>query len=329
MIDFSDLRLEVVEESEDKGVYKVGPLPRGYGHTLANSIRRVLLSSLEGSAVTSIRIAGVDHEYSTIEGVKETIIQVELNVKAIRFKCESSDPQVVRLSSKGEGEVTAGDLELTESVEVMNPEATILTITDDDTSVEMELVVERGVGYFKADEELRAEAGRLPLDADFGPIERVMFSVDETRKGEKTNLDMVTLTIFTDGSIMPGEAFQLASKKLLEAFDRLEILISTGGEEPEEEKAEEETSEDVEETDRDETDKDEAEETDEELKDLKIEDLPISTRTKTALMEAGMETLEDVLDNNADELLDVSGFGQKSLEEVQDLIDGYGMSLKE
>jgi DNA-directed RNA polymerase subunit alpha len=321
MIAFDDLKLETVEQTDTKGKFKIGPLPRGYGHTLANSLRRVLLSSLEGAAVTSIRIAGVDHEYSTIEGVKETVIQVEMNVKGIRFSCESDEPQKIRLSAKGSQEVTAKDLDLTESVQVINPEAKILTITNDDTTIDMELVVERGIGYTKADEELRAEAGRLPLDADYGPIERVMFSVDETRKGERMNLDMVTLTVFTDGSITPEDALVASSTKLRDAFDRIELLLTTDVEELEDEEETEEAKEEA---------KEEAEKKQEEkLGDIPVEDLPISKRTRTTLMDADINKLEDVTKCSSQELLDISGFGEKSLEEVRDLLDGYGMSLKE
>jgi DNA-directed RNA polymerase subunit alpha len=323
MIDFSDLKLDIVEQTDEKGTFEIGPLPRGYGHTLANSLRRVLLSSLEGSAVTSIRIAGIDHEYSTIEGVKETVIDVEMNVKAIRFKCTSDQPQVIRLSTNEEGTVTAGDLELTESVEVVNPDCEILTITGEDTAVDMELVVEKGMGYRDADEELRSEAGRLPLDADFGPIERVLFSVSETRKGEQMNLDMISLTIFTDGSIMPEDALEAASKVLREAFDRLELLLTTDIQEEDEKDAESEEEKKQEEKEMEEKKQEEK------LGDIAVEDLPISKRTRTTLMDADINKLEDVTKCSSEELLNISGFGDKSLQEVKDLLEGYGMSLKE
>jgi DNA-directed RNA polymerase subunit alpha len=321
MIDFSDLKLEIVEQTDEMGKFKIGPLPRGYGHTLANSLRRVLLSSLEGAAVTSIKIAGVDHEYSTIEGVKETVIQLQMNIKAIRFQCNSDEPQVVRLSANKKGIVTAKDLELTESVEVINPETEILHITGDDTALDMEMIVEQGSGYMKADEELRSEAGRLPLDADFGPIERVMFSVDETRKGEKMNLDMVTLTIFTDGSIMPEDALQSASNKLKEGFKQLETILITGVD----------AMQDDEEDEIDEEEKREKEEKkqEEKLGNIAVEDLPISKRTRTTLIDSGIKKLEDVTKCSSKELLDISGFGEKSLEEVEGLLEGYGMSLND
>ncbi|MEA3357436.1 MAG: DNA-directed RNA polymerase subunit alpha, partial [Patescibacteria group bacterium] len=152
MIDFADLSIEVVENDGKKGVFKVGPLPRGYGHTLANSVRRVLLSSLSGGAVTSLRIEGVSHEYSTIKGVKETVVDMIMKIKGINFRCDSDEPQVVRISKSGVGDITAGDIDLTESVTVENPNFKIATIADKKTVLDIEMVVERGVGYRVADE---------------------------------------------------------------------------------------------------------------------------------------------------------------------------------
>jgi len=310
MIDFSGLKIDVVEESEDKGIYKIGPLPRGYGHTLANALRRVLLSSLRGSAVTSLKIAGVDHEYSTIKGVKETVVEIEMNIKAVRFGCESDEPQIIRVSSKGTGDVTAGDLQLTESVRILNPDAKILTITDKSTAVDLEMVVERGVGYEIANEDLRSEVGRLPLDADFSPIERVMFSVDETRKGEKMNLDMVTMTVFTNGSVTPKDALGFAADRLRDVFERLMVLVGvesvpSGDTGP----AEESVSAPG------------------DFDEVPIEELPISKRVRASLIESGMKNLGEVVKKTAKELLDIPGFGGKALSEVKELLESYGVSL--
>lgn len=310
MIDFSDLKIDVVEESSAKGVYKMGPLPRGYGHTLANSLRRVLLSSLQGAAVTSLKIAGVDHEYSTLKGVKETVVEIEMNIKSIRFSCESDDPQVIRVSSKGAGDITAGDFQLTESVQILSPDVKLLTITDKDTAVDIEMVVERGVGYVVANEDLRSEVGRLPLDADYSPIERVMFSVDETRKGEKMNLDMVTLTVFTDGSVTPKDALGFASDRLRDVFERLMILVGVAA-----------VSSDSEVSDEKEV------RVSGDFDDVPVEELPISKRARASLIEAGVKNLGEVAKKTAKELLDIPGFGGKALSEVKELLESYSISL--
>lgn len=313
MIDFSDLKIEVVENDGQKGVFKIGPLPRGYGHTLANSLRRVLLSSMPGGAVTSIKIAGVDHEYSTLKGVKENVIEIQMNIKAVGFQCESDEPQKVMISAKGVGTVTGKDIDVTDAVNVMNPDVPILTITDKGTAVEIEMIVERGYGYRLGDEGVRSEAGRLPMDADFSPVERVMFNVDETRKGEKMNLDMITMTVFTNGSVDPVEALGHSSGVLKELSARIMTLAgvtSSAGVVAEVSEAvpSEESSDDVE--------------------SISVEELPLSKRTKTSLIAAKVATVGDIATKTSDELLEISGFGQKALDEVRDLLKGYGITLE-
>ncbi len=307
-VDFSDINIEVVENDGKVGTFNIGPLPRGYGHTLANPLRRILLSSLPGGGVTSMKIAGVQHEYSTLKGVKETVVDIMMNVKGIRFKCESDDPQVVRISTKGENEIKAKDLELTESIEVMNPDHVLATITDSSTSLDMEFVVERGVGYRSADTDSRSESGRLPMDADFSPVERVTFNVTSTRKGEKTNLDLIVMQVVTDGSVDPKDALMKATEVSRDVFDSMNVLLQGGEVEPKETEEESEIQDEV--------------------KDWRIEDLSISTRAKSSLIDAGIEKLDDLLSKTGDELLEVPGFGEKALEEVREVLDEYGMKLK-
>ena len=310
MIDLSDIKVEVVENDGKTGVFKVGPLPKGYGHTFANPLRRVLLSSLYGGAVTSMRISGVDHEYSTLKGVKETVVEIQMNIKGIRFNCESSEPQVVRVSKKGKGKITAGDLALTESVSVMDPSIEIATITDAGTTMDIELYVERGVGYRVADEELRSEVGRLPMHADFSPIERVTFEIERTRKGEKLDLDVVILTIITDGSIDPKDALGKSAEILKAAFDRIFVLTGI-----EEEVIPEASSADV--------------VGDSDAAKWLIEDLALSKRTRSRLLEAGLATLGEVAEKKSEDLLRLKGFGEASLNEIVDVLNEYGLKLKE
>lgn len=315
MFEFADLMIEEVENDGKHGVFKIGPLPKGYGHTLANPLRRVLLSSLPGGGVTSMRIAGVEHEYSTLKGVKETVVEILMNVKNIRFSCESDEPQTLSLSKKGEGDVTAGDLSLTENVQVMDPDAKIATITDKSTKLEMELVVERGIGYHVADEDLRSEVGRLPLDTDFSPVERVTFAIDRTRKGEQTDLDQITLTIFTDGSIDPKTALGRSARVLHSTFDRMMTLCEV--EAPTTEAAVPAAVEEKESTVKD------------EVNSWVVEDLAISNRAKSSLLDAGIKTVGEITENSAKELLEVSGFGEAALKEVRELLKEYDLSLKE
>jgi DNA-directed RNA polymerase subunit alpha len=311
MIDLSDITIEVVENDGKVGTFSIGPLPKGYGPTFANPLRRVLLSSLYGGAVTSMRIAGIDHEYSTLKGVKETVVEIQMNVKGIRFSCESNEPQVVRVKKKGKGEITAADLELTESVTVMDPGAKIATITDAGTTFDMELVVERGVGYRTADEELRSEVGRLPLHADFSPIERVTFSIDKTRKGEKLDLDQISLKIMTDGSVDPQEALGKAAEILQVAFGKMMDLTGVEEEPMPVESEEPEEGAKV------------------EAREWLVEDLPISKRAKSRLIEADMTKLGDIVAKSRDELLEIKGFGEAALDEVVEVLNEYGLKLKE
>ncbi|MFH1547198.1 MAG: DNA-directed RNA polymerase subunit alpha [bacterium] len=312
MIDFSDLNVEVVENDGSKGVFKIGPLPKGFGNTLANSLRRVLLSSLEGSGVTSIKISGVDHEYSTIEGVKETVIEILLNLKNVRFQCDSNDPQIVKVSVKGPADVKAGDFDVTESVIVMNPKAVVATVTGKGTKFDMEMTVERGIGYQLGDEEVRSEVGRLPVDTKFSPVERVMYKVDEARKGGRIDFDLITISVFTDGSIDPKDAIIKSSNILMDLTERV-VAISGGKAEVKKEKSNKK--------------KKSADKSKEEGKVL-IGDIELSTRTKSALVNAGIDTVENLTSKTEDEVKDIKGFGTKAFDEVTDYLKSNKLELK-
>lgn len=314
MIDFSDLNVEVVENDGNKGVFKIGPLPKGYGNTLANSLRRILLSSMEGAGVTSVKISGVDHEYSTIEGVKETVIEILLNLKDIRFKVDSTEPQTLKISVKGPCDVNAGDLDLTESVEVMDPKKKIATITGKGTKFDMEMVVEKGIGYQLGDEEVRSEVGRLPIDTKFSPVERVMYKVDETRKGGVMDLDLITISVFTDGSIDPKESIIKSAKIMMDLSERV-MMIANGEIKEVASNEKSKKSEDA---------KSEKASTVETL----IGDTDLSTRTKSALVNAGIETVEALVSKSEDEIKDIKGFGKKALDEVSDYLESNKLELK-
>ncbi len=308
MSDFLDFDIEVVESDTKKGIFKIGPLARGYGHTLANSLRRVLLSSLEGAGITSIKISGVDHEYSTVKGVKETVIEIMLNLKAVRFKLNTNEPQTVKLSAKGAGEATAKDLDLTESVEVMNPDAKIATLTDKSSKLEIEMVVEKGLGYKVGNEDVRSEVGRLPMDANFSPVERVTFSIDETRKGENTNLDLITMTILTDGAVTPNEALSHSAKMLRDIFERFITLLNV---EPVASVAA--AAAPVAEGD---------------VNAMPVENLDISKRAKTALVGAGVATVGDLLGKTEADLSAIAGVGDKAIKDIKKFLKKYDLELK-
>jgi DNA-directed RNA polymerase subunit alpha len=316
MIDFSDINVEVVENDGKKGVFKIGPLPKGYGNTLANSLRRVLLSSMEGSGVTSIKMSGVDHEYSTVEGVKETVIDILLNIKDVRFKCESDEPQIVRVEVSGPSDVKAGDLMLTESVLIMDPKKKIATVTGKGTKFAMEMTVEKGIGYQLGDEEVRSEVGRLPIDTKFSPVERVMYKVDEARKGGRMDLDLITISVLTDGSIDPKEAIIKSSSILRDLSEK--VMVIAGGEiEIAEKKGKKSTKK---------SDKDKKSG---EIGTVLIGDTDLSTRTKSALVNAGIEKVEDLISKTEDEVKSVKGFGKKAFDEVSDFLKSNKLELME
>lgn len=318
MLNFADISVKVREENDTSGVYEVAPLPRGYGHTLANSLRRILLSSLQGAGVTSIKIKGADHEYSTVKGVKEDVIEILMNIKQLQFKMTDDQPQACRIEKSGKGVVTGKDISLATGVEIMNPEVVIANLTDDKASLVMEVVVERGVGYKQANEAERAEVGRIPTDTDFSPVKKVSFDVVGARKGQLTDLDGVNISITTDGSIAPKEAL-LAAAKILQDFSG-KVMVALGVSKLEVEQLAQESSEIKEEV--------VAESASDEISSWKIEELPISKRSKSGLLAGGYVTVGDLAKIKTAELLELPGFGNKSLNEVVDLMSQYGIDIK-
>lgn len=212
--------VKVVKKEGAKAVFEIGPLMPGYGATIANPLRRVLLSSLEGTAVTSVKIKGVDHEFSSIDGVMEDVIQIILNVKKIRFRGFNEEPLELRLSAKGEGQVTAKDIKLTSDVELMNPEQVIATLTEKKASFEMDLTVERGRGYVSVEqrEKEKLPIGVISVDAVFSPVRQVNFSIEDVRVDERIDFNKIILEVETDGSIEPEAAVREAGIILAEHF---------------------------------------------------------------------------------------------------------------
>lgn len=317
MIQFKDLKVRIKSEEGNRGSYEISPLPRGYGHTLANSLRRIILSSLKGAAVTSVKIKGVDHEYSTIEGVKEDVFEIILNLKSLRFKCESDEPQVCTLEVKGVKDIKASDIKITGSVQIANPDTHIATLTTKTAALSMEIVVESGQGYREAQESERSELGRIPVDADFSPVLTVSYDVISARKGQETDLDGVLIDVETDGSIKPIDALLNSASILQDFAGRVMASLGIPIDEVEElaVASQEVVAESV------------VESANNEVKSWKVEDLPISKRSKSALLSGGFETVEDLAGASATQLLGLPGFGNKCLIEVMDLLNQYGIEL--
>lgn len=216
-------QVRTIKKEGSRATFEISPLMPGYGATIANPLRRVLLSSLDGAAVTSIKIKGVDHEFTTVPGVVEDIIQIILNVKRIRFKLYSEEPVKVTLSVKGDKEVTAADIKATSDVEIINPDQHIATLTDKKSEFEMELDIEKGVGYMPVEQRQKDKLaiGAIAIDAIFSPIRMVNFTVDNVRVGQRIDYNRITLDIETDGSIEPEDALKKASEIIVKHFETI------------------------------------------------------------------------------------------------------------
>ena len=309
MLDFEKPKLECVEMSENYGKFVVEPLERGFGMTLGNSMRRVLLSSLPGVAATSIRIDGVLHEFSTIEGVKEDVTEIVLNLKGLICKLHSQGPKKVVIDAAGECEVTAGDILPDSDVEIINPELHLATL-DANGKLHMEIMLDHGRGYVVADRNKRPDMpiGEIAVDSIYTPITKVNFTVEDTRVGQITDYDKLTIEIWTNGSIKPDEAASYAAKILTEHLmlfinltDRIQgVEIMVEKEESKKEK----------------------------ILEMNIEDLDLSVRSYNCLKRAGINTVEELVQRDEDEMMKVRNLGRKSLEEVQQKLAQLGLTLR-
>ncbi len=293
----SDIRSKIVVE----------PLEPGFGYTLGNTLRRTLLSRIPGAAVTSIQIEGVEHEFSTITGVVEDVVDIILNIKRIVVRMEDSDVQTLYLSAKGAGEVTAGDLKLPAGVEIVNPELHIATLSASGR-LEMEMTVSPGVGYRTADGNKGSSSviGVIPVDSIFSPVRKVSYKVENTQVGQMTNFDRLVLDVETNGAIEPGEAVSSAGKTLRELMGLFADIGEGQGLELGEVQPEFSGSPDLE---------------------LPIEALDLSERPRNCLRRAQIKTVGELVERTSDDLLNITNFGQKSLEEVTAKLDELGLSL--
>ena len=310
MIEIEKPRIECIESPTDEsyGKYVIEPLERGYGTTLGNSLRRVLLSSLPGTAVTSIRIAGVQHEFSTIPGVKEDVTEIVLNIKRIIARLHSDEPKTVYIEASGECEVTAGDIKADSEVEILNPELHIATLGPD-ASLSIELTVDHGRGYVPADKNKGPQQviGTIPVDSIYTPVLKVNYAVENTRVGNQTDFDKLTLEVWTDKTISPRDAVSLGAKILVDHFTLFtDLSDSIGNRSTVVEKVE---------TQRD------------KVLEMTIEELDLSVRSFNCLKRANINTVEDLISKTEDEMIKVRNLGRKSLEEVEHKLAMMGLSL--
>lgn len=310
MVEIEKPNIECLENPGELsyGKYIVEPLERGYGTTLGNALRRILLSSLPGTAVTSVKIAGVQHEFSTIPGVKEDVTEIVLNVKSIVAKLHSEEPKTVYIEANGEGVITAGDIRGDAEVEILNPDLHIATLGSN-ANLNMELTISRGRGYVPADRNKPAQTmiGLIPVDSVYTPVRKVNYTVESTRVGESNDFDRLTLEVWTDGTISARDAVSLGARILVDHFALFtDLSEAVGSKSTVVEKAE---------TQRD------------KVLEMTIEELDLSVRSFNCLKRANINTVEDLISKTEDEMMKVRNLGRKSLEEVINKLSMMGLSL--
>ncbi|MHB1419570.1 MAG: DNA-directed RNA polymerase subunit alpha [Bacillota bacterium] len=312
MLEIEKPRIERVETNENNtyGKFVVEPLERGYGITLGNSLRRILLSSLPGAAVTSVKIEGVLHEFSTIPSVREDTTDIILNLKTLAVKLYVDEPQIVRIEAEGEGDVTAADIIVNPDVEILNPELHIATL-DAKGRLFMEIFIDKGRGYWPADKNKKDNdvIGVIPIDSLFTPVPRVNFTVENTRVGQITDYDKLTLEVWTDGSISPEEAVSSAAKIM---NDHLKVFMGLT----------EKISDEVTMVEKEEDKKDK-------ILEMTIEELDLSVRSYNCLKRAGINSVEELIQRTEEDMMKVRNLGKKSLEEVTQKLEELGLSLRQ
>ena len=311
MLEIEKPKIECVERTDDNSYAKfvVEPLERGYGITLGNSLRRILLSSLPGTAVTSVKIEGVLHEFSTVPGVLEDVTDIILNLKSLALKGHTDEPKVLRLEAEGEGVIKAGDIITDADIEILNPDLKIATL-DKDGRLFMEMTAERGRGYVSADKNKKPDQaiGIIPIDSIFAPIYKVNYTVEDTRVGLVTDYDKLTLEVWSNGSITPEEATSLAAKILSEhlrlfigltdKLNNVEIMVEK------------------------------EEEAKDKILEMTIEDLDLSVRSYNCLKRAGINSVEELTQKTEEDMIKVRNLGRKSLEEVESKLKELGLGFR-
>ncbi len=303
-------RIRVLKQDERYGKFVVEPLDKGYGHTLGASLRRVLLSSIEGAAITAVQVQGVQHEFSTMPGVVEDMMEVVLNLKEVAVKSLNGNFEgalSARIDKQGEGRITAADIQLPANLQIVSPEKLIATLSREDTRFDAVLTIEAGKGYVPSSLQERVKTiGTLPIDAIYSPVTRVNYFVEPTRVGQQTELDRLVIEVSTNGAMLPGDAVSQAARIMAEY---LTLFSEVGGQS---------ASVDVENEDP----------AAGRARDIKIDDLDFSVRTYNCLKRQGVETLDELRNYTEDEMMNIRNFGQKSFDEVKEKLAEYGLELR-
>lgn len=304
--------------SKNRAVFEIEELYPGYGLTIGNALRRIMLSSLPGAAITSVKISNVNHEFSTLPGVLEDIVEIILNLKQIRFKMHGDEPQTATLKAKGEKQVLAHDIKLTSQIEIANPNSLIANLTSKNASLEMEMLVERGLGYsaLETRKKDRQEIGSIAIDAIFTPIKMINYDIEDMRVGDKTNYNRLKFDIETDGTLTPAEALVNSTQILIE---QLKIVVA-----PVSKIAKTETKEVLEEKLVE-----EKEESEEDATKIKIEDLKLSNRTQNILLSNHIKTVAGLSRLAEKDLLELEGVGNKAVKEIKKVMGKLGLTLKQ
>lgn len=311
MIEMERPTIECIEMSGNNGVFKITPLERGYATTLGNSLRRILLSSLPGAAATSIKIDGVQHEFSTVPGVVEDVTELILNIKKLALKLHSETDKTVYIEAKGAGEITAGDIKCDDDVEIFNPDLHIATLNED-ANLYMEITLSKGRGYISADknkQEMQPPLGVIPIDSIYTPVKKVNYTVENTRVGRYSDRETLTIEVSTNGTTKPDEAVSLAAKIMTDLL-KLFVDLSEEGMNAEIVVEKEENKK-------------------EKVLEMSIEELDLSVRSYNCLKRASINTVEDLAAKTEEEMMKVRNLGRKSLDEVKLKLHGLGLALHE
>lgn len=306
---------QLIEQiSKNRAIFEIEELYPGYGLTLGNALRRVMLSSLSGAAITSVKIKDINHEFSTVPGVLEDVVEIILNLKQIRFEIYSDEPQTITLKTKGEKKVTAGDIKLTSQVKIANPDISIATITSKNASLEIEMQVEKGLGYSELEtrKKNKQEIGSVAVDAIFTPIKTINYDVEDMRVGDKTNYNRLRFDIETDGTITPIKALSSAAQILIEQFQVITSPISATVKIEHKEAPKEKLIEKEE----------------EDITKSKIEDLKLSNRTQNILLNDHIKTIAGLLRLKEKDLLQFEGLGKHAVKEIKKALGKLGLTLK-
>jgi DNA-directed RNA polymerase subunit alpha len=307
----------IVSEVDSSGSYEIDGLYPGYGHTLGNSLRRIILSSLPGAAITTIKIAGASHEFSVLPGIKEDVITILLNLKKVRISITGNEPQTLTLKAKGIKDVKAGDIKIPGGVEILNPDLTIATLTDKSADLDIEMIVEKGLGFVSKEtlQKNRMDIGFIGLDATFTPVRRVSYEVENMRVGDRTDFNRLKLFITTDGTITPKEALE---KSIEIMIGQLKAIVGF-------------KEDDVPEIQENSSKKSLTEEknVDDDVLKTRIDTLNLSARTLNTLSNANIRTVGGLSRKKASDILDIDGMGEKGLNEIKEILSGLGITLKE